>query len=134
LASATNTEAQPHSHQGALAFAGDAVVTVDTGGQITSWNRAAERILGHTGSEAVGQTLALLVPPEHRPRHIAAFHAAMESGSLANDGRPARIEAMTASGETIPLVMSLGLLSGSDRKPSGAVAILRSAAEPISFI
>lgn len=133
MASETQQQAAAVIGAEALARAGDAIITVDATGQITSWNLAAERLLGHTASEAVGQTLALIVPPEHRPRHVAAFHAAMESGDLANSGQPARIEAMTSGGQTVPLVMSLGLLPG-DGASSGAVAVLRSSAEPISFI
>ncbi len=45
----------------ALDVAGDAVVTVDAGGQITTWNQQAEQLLGHRADQAVGQTLALLV-------------------------------------------------------------------------
>jgi PAS domain S-box-containing protein len=118
----------------AIAAAGDAVVTVDTGGTITSWNAAAERLLGHRQSEAVGETLALIIPPEHRPRHVAAFHAAMDSGKFANGGRPARVDAMTASDGTRPFVFSLGLLTSTDGDAVGAVAILRPTVDPIPFV
>ena len=112
--------------------AGDAIVTVDESGTITSWNPAAERLLGHPESSAVGQTLALIIPPEHRARHVAAFHAAMESGKLMNGGRAARIEAITSRG-TMPFVFSLGLLPSAAGGATGAVAVLRPADEPIAF-
>ena len=118
----------------ALRAAGDAVVTVGPTGTITFWNPAAERLFGHPASDAVGQTLVLIIPPEHGPRHVAAFHAAMESGVLRHGGRPARIEAMTASGQTRPFVMSLGLLQDADGNSAGAVAVIRPAAHPITFI
>jgi PAS domain S-box-containing protein len=73
----------------ALAAAADAIVTVNTQGEITSWNRAAEVLLGHTAGQAIGQTLALLIPAEHRARHVGAFRAAMGSGQFAYAGRPA---------------------------------------------
>jgi PAS domain S-box-containing protein len=63
-----------------VSAAGDPIVTVDDTGTITSWNPAAERLFGHTETEAVGQTLVLIIPPEHRPRHVAAFHQAMDTG------------------------------------------------------
>jgi PAS domain S-box-containing protein len=119
----------------ALAAAGDAVVTVDLHGQITSWNHAAEAMLGHRPDQVLRQTLALIISEAHRPRHVAAFHAAIESGVLAHSGRPARVAATTGNGEVIPLVMSLGLLTGPDEKPAGAVAILRRAeVEHVSFV
>jgi hypothetical protein len=45
-------------------------------------------LLGHTAGQTLGQTLALLIPAEHRARHVGAFRAAMDSGQLAHAGRP----------------------------------------------
>ena len=118
----------------AVAAAGDAIVTVDREGTITSWNPTAERLLGHSVADAVGQTLALIIPGEHRARHVAAFHQAMDVGTLAHDGRPAHVEATCASGETLALVFTLGLLKDAGGAVTGAVALLRTAREPISFI
>jgi PAS domain S-box-containing protein len=54
---------------------------VNTQGEITSWNRAADVSLGRTARQAVGRTLALLIPPGRRARHVGAFRAAMEAAS-----------------------------------------------------
>jgi diguanylate cyclase (GGDEF)-like protein/PAS domain S-box-containing protein len=42
----------------------DAILTTDLDARITSWNDAAERLYGYSRDEAVGQSLAILVPPE----------------------------------------------------------------------
>jgi PAS domain S-box-containing protein len=109
----------------ALAAAGDAIITVDAGGRITFWNQAAQRLLGYSPQDAVGQTLALIIPPEDRPRHMAAFHAAIEGGHLAHGGVVARVEATTASGGKLALGLSLGLLLRDDLTAAGVVAVLR---------
>src|SRR6202140_2428771 len=44
----------------------DAMVDYTLGGVITSWNRGAERLLGYTAAEAVGQHISLIVPEEVR--------------------------------------------------------------------
>ena len=38
---------------------GDAVVVSDANGDITLWNKAAERLFGYTEAEALGQSLDL---------------------------------------------------------------------------
>ena len=111
----------------AVAAAGDAIVTTDSRGYITSWNRAAERLLGASAEQAIGQSLALIIPEAFRARHAACFRAAMSSGHLAHGGQPARVQAVPPGGEVMPLAITLGLLAGPDGAPAGAVAVLRRA-------
>jgi PAS domain S-box-containing protein len=42
----------------------DAIMGKTLDGIITSWNRGAERIYGYTAEEAIGRTVAMLVPPD----------------------------------------------------------------------
>jgi PAS domain S-box-containing protein len=42
----------------------DVIVSKTLEGIITSWNPAAERILGYTAQEAVGRNIKLIIPPE----------------------------------------------------------------------
>jgi len=56
------------------------IVMADTDGVITSWSPGAERLLGHRADEAIGRSLDLIVPPEHREAHWAGFHRAIATG------------------------------------------------------
>ncbi len=42
----------------------DAILTKDSAGIVTSWNRGAERLYGFSAEEIVGQPIARIVPPE----------------------------------------------------------------------
>jgi PAS domain S-box-containing protein len=118
--------ADPALASAAVAAAGDAIVTTDGHGYVTSWNRAAERLLGVSAEQAIGQAL-LIIPEELRVRRGTCFRAAMSSGRLTHGGQPARVEALTPDGDVLPLAITLGLLAGPDGAPAGAVAVLRRA-------
>ena len=49
-----------------VASSDDAIIGKTLKGVITSWNPGAERLFGYSAEEAVGQSIALIVPPEHR--------------------------------------------------------------------
>lgn len=119
----------------AIEFMSDAVVTLDSTGKISSWNAAAQSLLGFTSVSMVGGSMVPVIPEEFRARHVAGFHAAMDSGTLTHGGRAGRVRAMTADGRVIDLAMTLGLMKHSDGTVAGAVAVLRPLVdvEPFAF-
>jgi PAS domain S-box-containing protein len=46
----------------------DAIFSLATDGMIMTWNAATEKLLGFSAQEALGQPLALIVPPEEGPK------------------------------------------------------------------
>ena len=49
-----------------VASSEDAIVSKTLEGIITSWNKGAERLFGYTAEEAIGGSIHMIVPPEHR--------------------------------------------------------------------
>jgi PAS domain S-box-containing protein len=43
---------------------GDAIVTKDVNGIVTSWNNGAKRIFGYTAEEMIGRPIVTLIPPD----------------------------------------------------------------------
>lgn len=68
--------------EGIISIAADAIISADEEQRITIWNSGAEHIFGWSASEAIGQPLDVLLPPEVRARHHALVaHFAEESDS-----------------------------------------------------
>lgn len=44
----------------------DSVITTDVKGIVTRWNKAAERLYGYSATEAIGQSITFLYPPEEQ--------------------------------------------------------------------
>ncbi|MGA7834667.1 MAG: PAS domain-containing protein, partial [Acidimicrobiales bacterium] len=109
----------------ALEFMADAVVTLNVTGKITSWNAAAQSLLGFAPKDMVDATMVPVIPEEFRARHVEGFHAAISLGRLKHEGRAGHVRATTADGRVVDLAMTLGLLRQSDGTVSGAVGVLR---------
>lgn len=98
--------------------AADAIVGVDLGGRITSWNRAAEQLVGRPAAAAVGRPLAELAGAEEAATLLAR----------ARQGGPLRGQRMTwrqVGGEPVPVEVSAAVLSTAAGEPQGVALVVR---------
>lgn len=63
-----------------LATRADAIIEADSQGIIQFWNPGAERIFGFSRTEAVGQSLDIIIPERLRKRHWDGFDRSMKTG------------------------------------------------------
>lgn len=109
----------------------DALVYADAGGTIVRWNRAAGSLFGYEASEAIGQSLDLIIPEHLRAAHWKGFHAAMASGSTRLGGRPTLTRAVHMSGAKLYVEMTFAVVSNDSGQVLGSVAIARDVTERI---
>jgi PAS domain S-box-containing protein len=89
----------------------DAILMMDPQGLVSYWNLAAERILGFTSAEAIGQTLHELIVPEHyHAAHHAAFPTFQRTGQGAAVGKTIEVNARRKDGTIIAIQLSLSSL------------------------
>ena len=65
--------------------AGDAIVTVDLDGQITSWNNSAQEILGYTKEEVQGKPLTVVASGEGARDQVAGILAQAREGKITSN-------------------------------------------------
>lgn len=104
---------------------GDAIVASDAGGTIVLWNPAAERMFGFTESEALGQSLDLIIPQRQQQRHWDGYHKTMATGQTRYGNDVLRVPAMHKDGHTISIAFTVALLHSADGKVSAIVAAIR---------
>ena len=86
----------------------DAILMMNPQGMISYWNPAAERILGYTSEEAIGQKLhSLIVPARYRAAHQAAFPAFQQTGEGAAIGKTLDLNAQRKDGQEIAVQLAL---------------------------
>ena len=98
----------------------DAIISKDLNGVITSWNPAAEQLFGYSESEAVGQSITLILPLERRTEedrvlgHIRA-------------GEPVEMETVRRhrSGSRIDISLKVSPVKNADGRIVGASKIAR---------
>lgn len=94
--------------------AGDAIVSADAAGTITSWNLAAERMFGWTEQEAVGRPLTILMSEEHGPAQLQGLARLAAGGGSRIDGAPLELSALCRDGSRLPVELSLATWHGDD--------------------
>ena len=104
---------------------GDAVMFSDRQGIIRLWNRGAERMFGYTATEALGQSLDLIIPEGLRGRHWDGYQRVMESGESRYSSESLSAPALRKDGTRISTEFSMVMVKGDDNKVLGVAAVIR---------
>ncbi len=105
----------------------DAIITKTLDGIITSWNGAAERLLGYTAAEAIGQPIVMLIPPERRAeeQHIIRN---LRAGNRIEHYETVRI---AKGGRSIDVALTISPIRDQGGRIVGASKIMRDITERI---
>jgi PAS domain S-box-containing protein len=109
----------------------DAVVIARLGtGRIVLWNPAAEKLFGYSASEAIGQSIEILMPRPIAVVHRTGLERYVRTGHglIIDAAAPVEMPARTKSGEEIRIEMALSELQ-SARGERFALAVVRDATQ-----
>lgn len=95
----------------------DAVITVDMEGNITSWNKGAERLFHYKASAMLGQPISSLYPEDcHDFLRDEVVKPARDKGN-----HEIEVQLLRADGSTFPAHLSLSMLHDEQGEPVGMV-------------
>jgi PAS domain S-box-containing protein len=103
----------------------DAIMFSDRQGIIRLWNLGAERMFGYAASEAVGQSLDLIIPENLRGRHWDGYYRVMESGESRYSTEMLSAPALRRDGTRISTEFSMVMVKGDDGSVLGVAAVIR---------
>jgi PAS domain S-box-containing protein len=98
--------------------AGDAIISINNRGNITSWNPAAERLFGLTTTEAIGRSLRGVFPERYEQAARLALTGAQPVTTF-------DLSAKRPDGRDLNLAVTLSGVPGRDGKVDGLLAIVR---------
>ncbi|HVB85800.1 MAG TPA: PAS domain S-box protein, partial [Candidatus Dormibacteraeota bacterium] len=103
----------------------DAIVSKTIEGVITSWNKSAERIFGYSASEAIGQNILMLVPPDRHQEEMG-IRQRIARGERINHFETVR---MHKSGTLLDLSLSISPIKDSSGHIVGVSNVSRDISE-----
>lgn len=112
-------------HRHILEQAPDAILYADVDGIIRLWNGGAERVFGVPATQAIGQSLDLIIPERLRERHWAGWQRVMAGGSSRYGTELLHVPALHADGSQFRCEFSIVMIKGDNDRPAGVAAILR---------
>ncbi len=99
----------------------DPVIGLGLDGKITDWNPAAERLYGYSAAEALGESIAILVPPERR----GGSGTLLETVRAGDTVRQVDTQRMAKDGRRIDVSISMSPIRDDTGRIVGAAAFTR---------
>ncbi|NQT20678.1 MAG: PAS domain S-box protein [Planctomycetes bacterium] len=96
-------------YRGLVAAAQDGIISIDRKGNLILFNNAAARMFGYDRREVIAQSVSMLMPREHRDKHVAGFRRFLETGESNLLDRTIELEGLRKNGERFPMELSLSV-------------------------
>ena len=113
-----------------LANTPDGILFADHNGIIRFWNAGCERIFGHAASEAVGQSLDIIIPAALRARHWQGYANTMRTGqSRYAAGDLLAVPAVRKNGSRLSVEFSIVPFLDAENRMLGMGAVMRDVTE-----
>ncbi|MGI5236540.1 ATP-binding protein [Dactylosporangium sp. CA-139066] len=91
----------------------EAFIAIELSGEITRWNRAAERTFGWSAQEAIGhQVHELIIPERFRAAHRAGLTRLARGGVPRLIGQRLQLYAVNRAGAEFPVELTLNVVEG----------------------
>jgi two-component system sensor kinase FixL len=100
----------------AIEVAPGSIITIDELGAILSFNKAAQTAFGYTADEAIGQNVAMLMPPADAAAHEEHLRRYLHTGERHIIGTMRVVEARRKNGETFPVELYIDEVRCGDRR------------------
>ncbi len=94
--------------------ANDAIISTDNNGKILLWNKGAENAFGYIDSEAIGQSLNMIIPKEYLDLHISGMARLKAGGEKHVIGKTVELKGLKKNGQIFPIELSLSEWSTSE--------------------
>jgi PAS domain S-box-containing protein len=93
--------------QAILRSANDAIISIDAGGTVVSWNRHAQQLFGYQEEEMVGESLGAIIPQRFREGHDTGIERVTSGGEHHVIGQTVELAALHRDGREFPIELSL---------------------------
>ena len=94
--------------QALLDAAVDAIVVIDEGGSVVTFNRAAERMFGYAAADVLGKNVSVLMDEPYRSEHDRYVARYVTTGDAHIIGKGREVDARRANGEVFPVSLAVG--------------------------
>ena len=103
----------------------DAIIYSDREGIIRLWNSGAERMLGFSADEAIGQSLDIFIPENQRARHWEGYFRVMQTGVTRYATELLAAPALRKDGTRLSTEFSMTIIRNAAGEIAGTSAVIR---------
>jgi two-component system cell cycle sensor histidine kinase/response regulator CckA len=89
--------------------ANDAIISVDSNGNIISWNKGAQTIFGYAEEEVLGKQVTMLMPEHYREIHSRELERLRSTGESKNKGKTLESQGLRKDGRKFPVEISTAI-------------------------
>jgi len=112
-----------------VADVADALIYADAKGIIRAWNGRCEALFGFSATEALGQSLDLIIPKHLREAHWRGFERAMARGATSRGAEVRTTRATHKDGRKLYVDMTFSVVKSADGQVLGSAAMARDVTE-----